>query len=111
VRVPHTWYNLSVRQKPHLTEKTKQVASVWWGNLLTHQTMRTGAKMNYIVKLQTAAGEICLGPYSTLFAARQTAAGKGQIVEIFRQKKTAAELQEMTSQELQKHLECDTIRV
>ena len=65
--------------------------------------------MNYIVKLQTAAGEICLGPYSTLFAARQTAAGRGQIVEIFRQEKTATEIQAMTSAELQKHLYCDTI--
>ena len=67
--------------------------------------------MNYIVKLETAAGAINLGPYSTLFAARQIAAGKGQIIEVFRQEKTAAELQEMTSQELQKHLDCDTIRV
>jgi|694.fasta_scaffold00184_7 hypothetical protein len=66
--------------------------------------------MNYIIKLNTAAGDIYLGPYLSLYSAREVAQGRGQIIEVIKPADLdAAQIQEMTQKELLKLLECDTL--
>jgi hypothetical protein len=66
--------------------------------------------MNYIIKLETAAGEICLGPYSTLEEAREAAKTRGQIIAVIKPTElNAVDIQAMTQAELLKLLECDTL--
>lgn len=68
--------------------------------------------MNYIIKLNTAAGEIYLGPYLTLCTARSIACGRGQIIEVIKPAGLdGADIQEMTQKELLKLLNCDTLEV
>jgi hypothetical protein len=68
--------------------------------------------MNYIIKLPTAAGDICLGPYLTLSYARVVARGRGQIIAVIKPEGLdAKDIQEMTIAELQEYLKCDTLEV
>ena len=66
--------------------------------------------MNYIIKLETAAGEICLGPYPTLEEARGVAKTRGQIIAVIKPTDLdAVDIQAMTETELLKFIECDTL--
>lgn len=68
--------------------------------------------MNYIIKLNTALGEICLGPYPDIEAALKVARGRGQIIAVISPTElNAADIQAMTEAELLKLLECDTLEV
>jgi hypothetical protein len=65
VSVPHTWYNLSVRQKPHLTEKEntmetetkkpRQAATLYsWGTSVE----QISVKVNNLGNLEVRIGEL-----------------------------------------------------
>jgi hypothetical protein len=57
--------------------------------------------MNYIIKLETAVGEICLGPYSKLSEALRVAKTRGQIIAVIKPTKlNAVDIQAMTEAEL-----------
>ena len=68
-------------------------------------------RIQYVVKLPTVVGDILIGPYASLFLANAFAGRRGQIIGVFDIGGNAGKVQEMTAQELQEYLECDTLTV